>query len=242
MGAYYFLACLLPPLPGTLGEKLGVSFPEASAILKRNIHPSDEHLLNALLYSIDTANWENLDQGRGPFIEGGVLSKADFENRRELPDFITAFEEEREKGIRRSYPYDRLWEIYYDNLFEQARRSNCRYLLEYVPWEVELRNSLATLRAREIGKNPEDSTVHGQLRDYDFSPILTQLKTQKNPLLSERYLDEERLRRIARCEGNSVFALDAILAYVSRLMIFSRWEKMSAAFDFDNFLYGGGTT
>jgi len=242
MGAYYFLACLLPPLPGTLGDKLGVPFSETSAILKRNIHPGDEHLLKALLYSVDTANWENLDQGKSLFIEGGVHSKADFESRRELPDFITAFQEEREKGIRRSYAFDRLWEIYYEDLLEQARRSNCRYLLDYVPWEIELRNSLAALRAREVGRNPEDSTVLGQLRDYDFSSILTQLKTQKNPLLSERYLDEERLRRIAHCEGNSVFALDAILAYLSRLMIFSRWEKMSAAFDFDNFLYGGGTT
>ena len=77
MGAYYFLTCLLPPLPSTLGEKLSLPFSELSRMVRRHIQPADDALLKGHLSVIDAANFENLEQGRDLFLEGGALSRED---------------------------------------------------------------------------------------------------------------------------------------------------------------------
>ena len=51
---------------------------------------------------------------------------------------------------------------------------------------------------------------------HDFSAIISQLKTQHNPLEAEQFLDEERLRRIYHCEGPDPFSLDAILGTLEK--------------------------
>ena len=78
-----------------------------------------------------------------------------------------------------------------------------------------------------------------QFRDY--SNLIAQVKSQKNPLQAERYLDEERLKQIYRFEGSLTFSLDALLAYLSRSAIYCRWEKISEHFDIETFLWHGGS-
>ncbi len=240
MGAYYFLACLLPPLPSTLGEKLSLPFSDLTQTIRRYIHPPDEALLKAYLSIIDVANWESFEQGRRLFMEGGILSREDLESRRNLPVFIRDFLDERERGIRRPYVHDRLWELYYGTLLAQAEKKRCRYLINYLPWEIELRNRLAALRLRHSGWNVEEHTILLTIRNYDFTTLLSQLEGQKNPLSAERYLDGERLKRIFHCEGNDPFSLDNLLAFLSRAIIYSRWERLQIPFDMNDFLYGGG--
>ncbi len=240
MGGYYFLACLLPPIPSILGEKLPVSFTEIAQMIRRNIHPSDDALLRAHLSLIDTANWENYEQGLGLFLDGGILSREDIESRRNLPAFIRDFLEEKERGIRRPYIPDRLWELYYGTLLSQAEKEKCRYLICYIPWEIELRNQLTALRLQNSSRGIEEHTIMPAIRNYDFTTLLSELDVQKNPLFAERYLDEERLKRICHCEVNDPFSLDNLLAFLSRAMIYSRWEKLQVPYDMNDFLYGGG--
>jgi hypothetical protein len=240
MGAYYFLTCLLPPLPPTLGEKLTLPFPELSRIVRRHILPSDDALLRAQLSVIDASNWESLEQGRLPFQEGGMLSREEMEARQNLPYFIRNFLDEKERGIRRAHVYDRLWELCYRSLLAQAEEEGCRYLLDYVPWEIELRNRLAALRLRESGRNAEEHTVLSGIRSTDFTALLSPLEGQKNPLNAERFLDGERLKHIYHCQGIDPFSLDTLLAFLSRAMIYDRWAKMQAPYDVNTFLYSGG--
>jgi hypothetical protein len=240
MGAYYFLMCLLPPLPSTLGEKLSLPFPELARITRRHIRAVDEALLNGHLAVMDAANFENREQGRDVFMEGGTLSREDLDAGRNLPEFIRKFQEEKERVIRRVHPHDRLWELCYESLLELARKEGCRYLMDYIPWEIELRNRLATLRLRESGRSAEEHAVLPGIRSFDFRDLLSQIEGQKNPLAAEHILDGERLKQIYYCQGNDPFSLDALLAYVSRAMICGRWEKMQEPYDMNNFLYGGG--
>lgn len=226
MGAYYFLTCLLPPLPSTLGEKLSLPFSELSRMVRRHIQPADDALLKGHLSVIDAANFENLEQGRDLFLEGGALSREDLEARRNLPEFIRKFLDEKERGIRRAYLHDRLWELCYGALLALAGSEGCRYLLDYVPWEIELRNRLVALRLRESGGNVDDHAVLPGVRSADFTAMLSQLESQKNPLAAERYLDGERLKQIFHCQGHDPFSLDALLAFLSRAMIYGRWERM----------------
>jgi hypothetical protein len=240
MGAYYFLMCLLPPLPSTPGEKLSFPFSELSRMIQRHIRPADDALLKGHLAVIDAANFENREQGRNLFLEGGTLSREDLEAGRNLPEFIREFLDEKERGIRRAHVHDRLWELCYGALLELAGKSGCRYLMDYVPWEIELRNRLTALRLRESGGNAEEHSVLPGIRSFDFTDLLSQIEGQKNPLAAERVLDGERLKQIYHCQGNDPFSLDALLAFVSRAMIYDRWEKLQEPYDMNNFLYGGG--
>ncbi|MBN1829406.1 MAG: DUF2764 family protein [Deltaproteobacteria bacterium] len=242
MSNYYFLMCLLPPMPTALGEKMSLGFGEIVGIVKRNIHPEHLEVAYAHIQSVDAFNWEQMDQKRDLFLEGGLLSRDDMAGNRELPDFIRAFREEKERGIHRAYLYDRLWELYYSHAHAVAERLGCQFLVDYLSWEIELRSSLAAIRVREKGGNIDDHAILGAVHSRDYSNLITQLKSQKNPLQAERYLDEERLRQIYRFEGSSGFSLDALLAYVTRSALYSRWEKISENFDIETYLWHGGST
>jgi hypothetical protein len=240
MGAYYFLISLLPPLPAVLGEKLAVSFPDVSRIALRHIDPEDNKLLRAQLSVIDAANWESIDQGKDFFLDGGTLTREEMETRQNLPDFIRVFTDEKERGIRRSHIYDRLWELCYGSLLALAEEKGCRYLIDYTVWETELRNRLVTLRLQEGEKNIADHTIMPGIRSFDFAAIVSQLEVQKNPLEAERIIDIERLKQIYHCQGADPFSLDAVLAVLARTAIYSRWERLQIPFDIHNFLYSGG--
>ena len=240
MGAYYFLMCLLPSLPSAPGEKLPLPFSELSRMIRCHILPADDPLLRSHLAVIDATNFENREQGRDLFLEGGILSREDLEAGRNLPEFMRAFLDEKERGIRRAHVHDRLWELCYESLLELAGKAGCRYLLDYVPWEIELRNRLTALRLRETGESVEEHAVLPGIRSFDFTDLLSRIEGQKNPLAAERTLDGERLKQIYHCQGTDPFSLDALLAFVSRAMIYDRWEKMQEPYDMNNFLYGGG--
>lgn len=240
MGSYYFLTCLLPPLPSSLGEKLAVSFPDISRMVRRNIQPSDDQLLRAQLSVIDAANWESLDQGRDYFLEGGTLSREEMETGQKMPAFIRQFLDEKERGIRCPYIYDRLWELCYGALLAKAEEEGCRYLIDYTVWEIDLRNRLTVLRLRNSEGNIADHTIMPGIRSFDFSALLSRLDGQNNPLEAERVIDDERLKRIFHCQGADSFSLDAILAFLARAAIYGRWERLQVPYDIDNFLYSGG--
>jgi hypothetical protein len=241
MGQYYFLMCLLPAMPAALGEKMPLGFGEIAGTIKRNVHPEHLEITFAHLQSVDAFNWEQMDQGRDLFIEGGLLSREDMAAARDLPDFIRAFREEKERGIHRAYIYDRLWELYYSYAHAVAERFGCRFLIDYLSWEIELRLSLAAMRVREKGGNIDDHAILSAVHSRDYSNLINQLKSQRNPLQAERFLDEERLRQIYRFEGSSGFSLDALLAYVTRSAIYSRWAKISEDFDIETYLWHGGS-
>lgn len=240
MGAYYFLACLLPPLPSSLGEKLTFTFPDVTRMVRRHIQPSDHQLLLAQLSVVDAANWESLEQGRDYFLAGGTLSREEMETRQNLPVLIRQFLDEKERGIRRPYIYDRLWELCYQTLLARAEEEGCRYLIDYTVWEIELRNCLAALRFRESEGNIADRAIMPGIRSFDFSGLLSRLDGQNNPLEAERIIDAERLKQIFHCRGADAFSLDAILAFLASAFIYSRWERMQIPYDIKNFIYGGG--
>lgn len=242
MGVYYFLMCLVPPLPPVLGEKTAMPFADVSALVKRHIHGDDRPLLQAQLYAIDAVNWEQRDQGREIYVGGGVMAREDLEEGRDLPEFIRKYVEERERGLRRSYPYDRLWELYYEEALDRAEKNGSRFLRDYLSWDLQLRNQLAAQRAKDRGTPVEEATLLRDLhRSYDFGPLLAQVKAGKHPLQEERLIDEERLRHIYQTEGTSPFTRDALLAYLARGAIYARWEKMAAPFAVEDFFKGGST-
>jgi hypothetical protein len=231
MGRYYFLASALPTMPISLGEKLPLPFADIANFVQRNLEPEDTPLVRALLLAIDVTNFEAIHQGRDVFIEGGTLTHEEIETKRNLPLFMRAFLDEKERGIRRPYVYDLLWEQYYTYAYSLGQEGGCRFLTDYLAWDIGLRNQLVALRAREMGKELEDYALLPQVGGRDFSAVMAQLKSQKNPLEAERVLDEERLKQVFHCEGGDPFSLGAILSLLERARIFGRWERMSLPFE-----------
>lgn len=226
MGKYYFLASVLPVMPAYLGEKLPHPFAEIAGIIRRNVEPDDILLVQSLLLAIDVANFEAIHQGRDIFAEGGVLVREEIGNKRNLPLFMRDFLDEKERGIRRPYIFDALWERYYAYAYSLAQEMGCGFLTDYIAWEIGLRNQLVALRAKEKRKEAEDHTLLPHVGSRDLTALLAHVKSQKNPLLAERALDEERLKQVFHCEGGDPFSLNAILAALEKARILSRWEKM----------------
>jgi hypothetical protein len=231
MGKYYFLMSLIPPLPSVLGEKSPFPFSEISRIVRRNIEPEDAPLTESLLLAVDVTNFENLHQGRPLFIEGGILTQEEIERKRNLPLFIQAFLEEKDRGIRRPYVFDALWERYYSYAYTLAQERDCRFLADYLAWEIGLRNQLVMMRAKEKGVEAGDYFILPQAGTRDLSALVTQVKSQKNPLMAERLIDEERLKAIFHCEGGDPFSINAVLALLAKASLFSRWEKMTIPYE-----------
>jgi hypothetical protein len=115
----------------------------------------------------------------------------------------------------------------------------CRFLIDYISWDISLRNRLVILRAKESARGAEDYTLLPHIGGHDLSAILAQLKNQRNPLLAERLLDEARLKQTFHCEGGDPFSVDAILATMEKARIFEKWEKMNLPFKIDDIIRGG---
>lgn len=236
MGKYYFLASALPVMPVSPGDKLALSFSDITRIVLRNTEPEDIPLTKALLMMTDVSNFETIHQGRDVFVEGGTLTREDIEHKQNLPLFFQAFLDEKERGVQRPYLFDALWERYYGYAYSLGQEMECRFLIDYISWDISLRNQLVMLRAKDGVRGADDYTILPHIGGHDLSAVLTQLKNQKNPLLTERVLDEERLKQVFHCEGSDPFSIDAILSILERARIFERWEKMSLPFKIDGFI------
>jgi len=231
MGKYYFLIGLIPPLPALLGEKLPLPFVELSRIVRRNIEPEDAPLVESLVLAIDVTNFENFYQGRPVFIEGGILTLEEIERKRNLPLFIQVFLEEKDRGIRRPYLFDTLWERYYTYAYTLAQERDCRFLVDYLSWEIGLRNHLVMMRGKERGVEVGDYLILPQAGYHDLSTLVNQVKIQRNPLMAERLIDEERLKAIFHYEGGDPFSISAVLALLARASLYSRWEKITIPYE-----------
>jgi hypothetical protein len=231
MGKYYFLVSLIPPLPSVLGERSPLPFSELSRMVRRNIEPEDAPLIESLLLAVDVANFENLHQGRALFIEGGIHTQEEIEKKNHLPLFIQAFLEEKDRGIRRPYIFDALWERYYTYVYTLAQERECHFLADYLSWEIGLRNQFVMMRAKEKGVEAGDYLILPQVGTRDLSALITQVKSQKSPLMAERLIDEERLKAIFHCEGGDPFSINTVLALLAKANLFSRWEKMTIPYE-----------
>ncbi len=240
MGSYYFLINLLPAMPSSLGDKLPAAFAETSLLVRRNIEPDDAPLVGLSLNFTDACNFEYWQKGWDVFIPGGMLSRDQIQQGRELPFFMKAFLAENDRRERRRYIYDDLWERYFAHAYSLASEMGCFFLADYLSWEIRLRNGLVALRTRKMGEEAQDHQILPWMGSLDMSSMLSDLNEERGPLLMERSLDEERLKRIYDYEGTDPFSRDAVLAYLERSRIFSRWEGVYECRGPENIIANGG--
>lgn len=239
MGNYYYLMSLLPPLPAALGQPLGADVSWLADQARQNIAPADRETLEAHLLYADVANFISRESGREKFLPGGRLTLEDIDTQNDLPEVILDFLKEQDGGPARPYAYDRLWERYYALALQTAEISGNAFLKKYLPWEIQLRNVLTSLRASQAGLDPAGYLVAPENATYSFDQLLSGLKECSGPLEAELYIDRERLKYISGCLDHDGFSLDALLGYLSQAYIFSRWQDQGKPFDLDKITFAG---
>lgn len=239
MGNYYYLMSLLPPLPAALGQPLGADVAWLAAQARQNIDPADREVLEVHLLYADVANFISRESGRENFLPGGRLTPEDIDTQEGLPEVIIDFLRTQEGGTARPYVYDRLWEMYYALALQTAERSGNPFMKKYLPWEIQLRNTLTAWRASQAGLDPAGYLVAPNNNFYNFDQLLSGLKECAGPLEAERFLDRERLTFISGCLDHDGFSLDALLGYLSQAYIFSRWQDQDKPFDLDKITFAG---
>jgi hypothetical protein len=230
---------LFPPLPLELGEALHADLGWIADKAMLNVSPKDWDLLQAYLLSTDVINFINRESGRARFIPGGLLALKNIVERRDLPGVIRDFL--REPETHRPYAYDRLWEIYVAGTLQLAQKHNSRFLKNYLPWETQLRNNLAMLRAAASGLEPAGFLVAPSIADYNFDDFISGLKECSGPLESELFIDRERLKFIATCLDYDAFSLDALLGYIAGARVHRRWQKLKKPYELNKITFSGGT-
>lgn len=240
MGNYYYLMSLLPPLPAALGQPLGAGVAWLADQARQNIDPADREALEAHLLYADVANFISREAGREIFLPWGRLTLEDIDTQNDLPEVIIDFLKEQDGSLVRPYAYDRLWERYYTLALQTAERSGNIFLKKYLPWEIQLRNTLTSLRTSLAGLGPAGYLVAPNNAAYSFDQLLSGLKECAGPLESESHLDRERLKFISGCLDHDGFSLDALLGYLSQAYIYFRWQDQGKPFDLDKITFAGG--
>jgi len=238
VGKYYYLMSLLPSLPETLGDPLPDGLDRLAQLARRNVEPGDSDLLELLLAQIDIVNYINQQTGRDIFLPGGSIMETDLKENRNLSPDIKEFL--RQPEVSRPFVYDRLWEIYLSRTLQKAEKLGNKFLKKYLPWEIQLRNALATMRAVQAGLEPSLYLARAGGEAYDLTPLLTVLKDCPGPLEAELYLDRERLKFVSACLDFDRFSLDALLGYLAQAMIFWRWENLKKPYDLNKITIAGG--
>ncbi|MFP3937359.1 MAG: DUF2764 family protein [Phycisphaerae bacterium] len=227
-GDNFYLLSSLPAL-----NRLGDTPPltEAGLLEKVSGSPGPRRLIETLMLSDDLLQREAMLSGELEEVSPAVLSAAQARNDEPLPDYLTP--QEQAEGESPRAATDALWDRYFRWAAEVANREGSRFLLDWVGYEVALRNALAGERARALGLEPGPYMVARDLADetVDLDEAISQFSSAENPLAAMKALDEARWAWLNENEPYYSFADDELAAYAAKLMLMYRWHRLSGDSD-----------
>jgi len=107
--------------------------------------------------------------------------------------------------------------------------SEAPFLRQWRHFEIALRNELVRQRAVRRHVDAGKHLREDGLVDIWIAQIAVNAVRNPSLLEAERYLDEERWKKLDElCLGHH-FDFDALLAYGMKLLILERWERVAAA-------------
>jgi len=222
---YYRLLSMLPSLPEA-PEPPPIKLEAFVPLIEEDFAERDRPLVLAMLGFIDCQNVEALLQDFDVFDERAPLSRAQIEERADLPPYLEEFLETYDSGAAgEGYAFDELWRGYFEYLVQLGENSGNHFLKDWAAFEIGLRDDLVPMRADATGEKA-DLRLSGVAVDEvsDTQPLLSALHEAPNPMEAERLLDTERLKKIDAFAGVDPFSTDAALAYLAALLILDRWD------------------
>ena len=224
--AYEYLFAALPSLPDMPGGRVEISGRELCSML-RSEGSVAEALGLVILMAMDLKALERMELGAEPG-ETALFSTEDLNDRGLFPFWLSHALEDKEikKGGGAGLPFDYVWSTYYQLLAELAKDTGCRFLSSWVPWDVGLRDALATHRARALGFSPEEvkSGADLGLPEGEFKPLIEALVSIKERDRSrwrdmDRLVAAHRLDYARRLAPSYTFELDELVCYVVRFIV-----------------------
>jgi Protein of unknown function (DUF2764) len=181
-------------------------------------------LLEAVFLSDDLLQHQAFLTGEMTKPSPVVLTESQVRNEQPVPEYLIRQESERSAKI----PADALWAGYYRYADYMANNFKCRFLVDWLAYEVALRNALASARARALNLTPEDYLVVTELadREIDFTALLNEWTAALTPLEGLKILDHARWHWLQENDGWFTFQRDELLAYAAKLMLLHRWHRL----------------
>jgi len=231
---YYRLMSSLPVLPSA-PDRPTIPLAELATQLRVELSPADWRLAEGLLGRIDVANTVATGQGQDALWDArGLLAVEDLTARgagADRPQFLEDFLQRKEEGGLASgsgYLYDSLWQAYYAALLELAEGAG-GFLAAWLAWEIPLLNGLARQRSERLGREVEGALLPSPPAPVTHDELLARAAEESDPMARERLLDGARLTAIEALSGADPFSIDAVLAYLTSLLILDRWDLPAEA-------------
>jgi hypothetical protein len=125
---------------------------------------------------------------------------------------------------------DRLWDAYFRLADRVARREQSRFLIEWVAFEVGLRNALVSVRARRLELNPRQYLVAEELglQESVFAGTVAEWGAAVHPLAGLQVLMAAKWDWVGQHDAWFSFSNDEFAAYAARLILLARWQRVNA--------------
>lgn len=218
---------LLSALPA-LGE-LGQTPPITPAELLEHIAPvsGPSAIVRAVLLSDDLLQRQATLAGEIDQPTPAVLSPEQLRDEAPLPECLAVVEADAQPVAGE----DLLWEAYFRHAAAVARSFASGFLSDWTAFEVGLRNAIAASRARLLELDVESYLVATDLAadEDDFVTVVNDWSAAATPLAGLRVLDEARWRWLTDNDAWFTFRDDELAAYAVRLMLLTRWHRLSEA-------------
>lgn len=219
--ARHFYITTLPAL-GELGSSPSMKLADLIEHVEENRRWCEQ--LEALVLLDDLLQREALLAGETEEVEPAVLTLQQIRGETLLPEELEASADTDQATV---LEIDRLWERYFRYVHRVARSQDSRFLLQWVEFEVALRNALAAARARRLGLDEADYQVAADLGhcDEDLSPVLSEWEAVPTPLVGLRVVIRARWSWLERHEAWYSFSIDELFAYAARVMLLEQWRR-----------------
>lgn len=219
--ARHFYITTLPAL-GDLGSAPSMKLADLIEHVEEN-RPWCEQL-EALALLDDLLQRESLLAGETEEVEPAVLTLQQVRGEAPLGEELEASADTDQATV---LEIDLLWERYFHYAHQVGRSHNSRFLLNWVEFEIALRNALAAARARRLELDESDYLVATDLvhSDEDLSPVLSEWEAAATPLAALRAVMRARWVWLDWHDRWYSFSVDELLAYAARVMLLEQWLR-----------------
>ena len=240
---YYYLISSLPAL--NFDEFNAVPVKELLAEISDNVRPQDLKRMNYLRRARDLQNIRFHGEDWATLRELGNIAPEEFTNPEQEPELSEAWHtymlsQKGEKPIN----IDALWLSY----FAESNDLNSSFIDAWIHLDLALRTTLAVLRQEKQELSAEKTISEAVQQDeqplvqeiiqnsrlsdfgisyhYDWAGTIRELYNEKNPLEFELALDRIRWDFLDQWSANRHFSSEVVLAYVIKLFICERWNRL----------------
>ena len=221
VGNNYYLMTSLTAL-----ESLASTPPLSNSELLERVadQPGAVKLVGALLLADDLMQRQAILAGEIEQIDPTILTNEQVRDEEPLPEYLQPPLETTPRRI----VGDGLWAAYFRHAMAVAAQQKCRFLEDWVGFEVAMRNALAQARAKTLGLDPNEYLVEPDIgASINFAATIAEWAAAPDPLAGLKVLDRTRWDWLTRNDRAYSFEDDEIAAYAAKLMLLHRWHRLA---------------